>query len=152
MSAPSKPSDHEFVVALRAAIEQYFTAVDRWETAYHKYYRMPAAVTISPDMAAEQRDYDERRRHLQELLPRARRLCLKHQLQEPFSGLLRVSLGRYAPQERMDSAIGRSERGVVTKCLAQLDDACREWPDHGRAAGPEGPRGSLLRRILEFFY
>lgn len=151
MSARPKPSDHEFVVALRAAIEQYFTAVDRWETAYQKYYRMPAAVTISPDMTAEQRDYDERRRQLQELLPRARQLCLKHQVQDPFSGLLRISLGRYAPQERMDSAIGRSERGVVTKCLAQLDDVCREWPNGGAESGSPRPRRSLLRRLVNFF-
>jgi hypothetical protein len=152
MSAAPKLSDHEFVVALRAAIEQYFTAVDGWEAAYQKYYRMPGTVTISPDVAAEQREYDERRRQLQELLPRARRLCLKHQLQEPFSGLLRVSLGRYAPQARMDSAIGRSERGVVTKCLAQLGDACREWPDDGAESGSPRPWRALLRRLVNFFY
>lgn len=102
MSAAPKLSDHEFVIALRAAIEQYFTAVDRWETAYQKYYRMPGTVTISPDVAAEQREYDELRRRLQELLPRARRLCLKHQLQEPFSG---CSASRWAGTPRKSAWI-----------------------------------------------
>src|SRR5690348_4034147 len=94
-------SDGSFVDGLRSAIERYFAAVDQWEAAYQKYYRLPTfGGPISDDLKSEQQVYDERRRELEELLPRARRLCLKHQLPEPFSGLLRVSLGRYSPQER----------------------------------------------------
>lgn len=151
MSADPRIADAEFVAALRSGIEAYFGAVDRWEAAYQKYYRMPGAATVSPDLATEQREYDQRRRELEALVPRARRLCLKHQLPEPFSGLLRVSLGRYAPQERMDSAIGRSERGLVTTCLAQLGDACRDWPDGDVGTESARPRGSWLRRLANFF-
>src|SRR5438067_8918900 len=117
--------DHEFVEALRGAIERYYAAVDKWEAAYQKYYRLPGyAARITEDLAAEHREYRERRSELEQMLPRARRLCLKHGLREPFSGLIKVALGRYAPQERTDSAIGRNERNAVTKCLLELRDAC----------------------------
>jgi hypothetical protein len=148
-------SDSEFVASLRAAIERYFAAVDRWEAAYQKYYRLPGyGETVSADLEAEHSEYRARRLELEGMLPRARRLCLKHQLREPFSGLLRISLGRYAPQERMDSAIGRSERSLVTDCLVQLSDACREWgpePD-GEAGRIDRDHGGFLRRIVNYFY
>src|SRR5690242_10437956 len=105
-------TDHEFIARLRAATESYLSAVDRWEAAFQRYYRMPGAAAVSADVEPEQREYEACRRKLAAMLPRARRLCLKHQLSDPFSGLLRISLGRYAPQERIDPVIGRSERGV----------------------------------------
>src|SRR5690348_536992 len=127
MSPVDQISDPAFIEALRLAVERYLTAVDQWEAAYQKYYRLPTfGSAISDDLKLEQSSYDERRRELEEMLPRARRLCLKHRLPEAFSGLLRISLGQYAPQERLDSAIGRSERSAVTMCLVQLEEACRE--------------------------
>ena len=147
--------DAAFVEALRTAVERYLSAVDQWEAAYQKYYRLPTfGSAISDDLKSEQQEYDERRRELEPMLPRARRLCLKHRLVEPFSGLLRVSLGQYAPQERMDSAIGRSERGAVTMCLVQLEEACREWkpvPEDTPAPATR-PNIPLLRRFVNFFY
>jgi hypothetical protein len=112
---------------------------------------MPGAPTVSADVEPEQREYETRRRELAALLPRARRLCLKHQLPDPFSGLLRISLGRYAPQERIDPVIGRSERSVVAECLAKLDDACRDWQAE-LGDGPAQQRRSWLRRLISFFY
>ena len=143
--------DREFVAALRDVVERYLTAVDRWEAAYQKYYRLPGfASRISGDLQAEQDVYDATRKELEALLPRARRLCLKHNLRESFSGLLRISLGKYAPQERLDSTIGRSERSVVSRCLVELHDACQEWGQP--PAGPERTRDSLLRRFVSYFY
>jgi len=148
-----KISDREFVAGLRSAVSRYLAAVDEWEAAYQKYYRMPGfASRAGDDLQVEQRAYDERRRELEALLPRARRLCLKHQMKEPFSGLLRMSLGRYSPQERMDSVIGRNERNVVSKCLVELSDACQEWPEESSEAEVERDKGSLLRRIVGYFY
>ena len=145
-------SDRDFVAGLRAAVSRYLAAVDAWEAAYQKYYRMPGfASRAGDDLQDEQRTYDQHRRELEEMLPRARRLCLKHQMQDPFSGLLRMSLGRYSPQERMDSAIGRSERNLVAKCLVELNDACQEWPDDIRETETRD-KGSLLRRIVGYFY
>ncbi|HEY2016279.1 MAG TPA: hypothetical protein VGH38_22400 [Bryobacteraceae bacterium] len=148
-------SDREFVAGLRAAVEQYFQAVDRWEAAYQKYYRLPGyAAQGSDDLEPEYREYCARRSDFEAVLPRARRLCLKHQLRDPFSGLLRISLGRYAPQQRMDSAIGRSERAAVTDCLVRLNDACTEWepaPASDRT-DLEPEKQSLLRRFVSYFY
>jgi hypothetical protein len=147
--------DAPFVEALRLAVEQYLTAVDQWEAAYQKYYRLPTfGSAISDDLKSEQSAYDERRRELEAMLPRARRLCLKHRLPEAFSGLLRISLGQYAPQERIDSVIGRSERGAVTMCLVQLEEACREWTPLSvdRAAQSGRTDVPLLRRLVNFFY
>src|SRR6266436_8162142 len=99
MNQESRISDGEFIAALRVAAERYLGAVDQWEAAYQKYYRLPGyAATVRHDLEAEHRAYSDRRRELEELLPRARRLCLRHDLRDPFSGLLRISLGRYAPQ------------------------------------------------------
>ena len=153
MARTDQIADGAFVNDLRAAIERYLNAVDQWETAYQKYYRLPTfGSPISDDLKSEQREYDERRRELEEMLPRARRLCLKHQLAEPFSGLLRISLGQYAPQQRVDSAIGRSERGMVTKCLVELHEACREWKPEPDQRPARSPNVRFFRRLMNYFY
>ena len=152
MSAIEHLSDAAFVEALRAAVERYLAAVDQWEAAYQKYYRLPTFGSLSDDLQSEQRAYEERRRELEELVPRARRLCLKHQLPDSFTGLLRISLGQYAPQERADSAIARSERTAVTRCLVELDELCREWAPEPPASPSEPRRLPLLRRVVNYFY
>jgi hypothetical protein len=147
--------DGEFVASLRVAIERYLGAVDQWEKGYQKYYRMPGqAAKITADLESEHRDYCARRRELEAMLPRARRLCLKHQVRDGFHGLLRIDLGRYAPQHRVDSAIGRNERNDVTRCLLELNGACQEWEMEPNATfdQPEPEKGSLLRRLVNFFY
>jgi hypothetical protein len=147
--------DHAFVADFRSAVERYFEAVDQWETAYRRYYRQPdCGEKVSADLETEHSGYCARRRELEQMLPRARRLCLKHGLREPFSNLQRISLGRYAPQQRTESAIGRDERRVVTNCLLELDEACREWPAWPAApASPcEAGEASLLQRLVNFFF
>ena len=127
-------SDQEFVEVLRAAVAAYLQAVDQWEVAYNRYYRLPGYAHItSSDIESEQRDFDAQQRFLSSLLPRAGQLCLKHGLANPLPGLLRSSLGQYAPQQRIESAISRDERNAVIKCLEQLSDACRGWE---ASAGP----------------
>jgi hypothetical protein len=146
-------SDLEFVDKLRAAVVRYLDAVDRWEAAYQKYYRLPGwAERVSSDLEAEQHEYETQRRTLEEMLPRAWRLCLKHRLRDPFPGLLRISLGRHAPQHRIESAIGRNERNAATDCLVRLSEECRVWAPE--IPGPEAPPGrqSLLKRLVNYFY
>lgn len=150
-------TDAEFIAALRSAVEQYLKAVDDWESGYRKYYRLPGySAKVSHDLEPEHDLYLERRRQLEGMLPHARRLCLKYRMREPFSGLVRISLGRYAPQHRTDSAIGRNERNAATACLVDLAAACLE---PGPAAAPPGAaepetegKGSWLRRIRDYFY
>lgn len=150
MSTDANTSDREFVSNLRTAVDSYLEAVDRWEAAYQKHYRMPDnSEKVRSDMEAEHKLYRERRRELEAFLPRARRLCLKYDLREPFSGLMRVSLVNFAPQQRIDSAIGRGERNTVTICLCELHDKCTEWTAE---ESEKKSNRSLLGRVLDFFY
>jgi hypothetical protein len=119
-------SDQEFVELLRASVSAHLQAVDRWEAAYNRYYRLPGyAHSVSSDLESERREFDVQRRALESLLPRTGQLCQKYGMANPFPGLLRSSLGQYAPQERTESAISRNERSAVVECLERLSDACR---------------------------
>ncbi len=145
-------SNQEFVAALRAAVELYLRSVDRWEAAYSKYYRLAApGGEISSDLEVEHREYSRCRRDLSEMLPRARRLCLRHGLRKPFSGLLRISLGQYSPQERLVSALSRSERNAAMECLVELSGASVETESGNSGEGPERPK-SWLKRLASYFY
>jgi hypothetical protein len=159
MPAAAPSSDAEFVDSLRSAVDAYLSAVDAWEAEFRRFYRMPGVpVGSHPELARELREVGVRRRALEALFPRARRLCLKHQVRESFSALLRINLGRYAPQERSDSAIARSERNAVTESLIELKTATQTWLESpgepgGEPAPSNGPqKGSLLKRLVDFFY
>jgi hypothetical protein len=143
-------SDLEFLAALRVAIERYFAAVDQWESAYFRYYRMPDASQRSGDLAREQREFENERRALELLLPRARGLCFKYGQPDHFAGLPWVALGHHAPQQRTDSAISRGERGAVMACLIELSVACREPEDTQPPVPIAG--SSLLNRIVALFF
>src|SRR5690349_17683587 len=149
--------DREFIAELRDAVQSYFSAVDAWEAAYQKYYRLPGyADQISDDLTQEHAEYLESRRRLEALLPRARGLCFKYGLRDPFVNLLRVSLGQHAPQERDTSAIGRSERMTVTDCLMELTAACQQWTEPPASEEPAPPPrasgGNWLRRLVDYLY
>jgi hypothetical protein len=151
-------SDREFTLELREAVQRYLLAVDAWEAAYQKYYRLPGyADQISDDLEHEHREYLDSRRKLEALLPRARGLCFKHGLREPFGNLVRVTLGQHAPQQRDTSAIGRSERLAATDCLMELAAACQEWsPPQSDVPAPAPVRstgsGNWLRRLVDYLY
>jgi hypothetical protein len=142
-------SDQDFLDTLRGAVDRYFAAVDKWEAAWRRYYRMPGVATPSADLEGEQREFEARRQELSEMLPRARSLCYKHGKADVFSGLPYTSLGERAPQLRADSAIGRGERGAVTACLIELSILCRE-ADCGFTDGEKKP-ASLIDRIIGLF-
>jgi hypothetical protein len=150
-------SDREFTLELRDAVQRYLATVDAWEAAYQKYYRMPGFTTkVSDDLAQEQAAYVQARRALAGMLPRARGLCFKHALRDPFPTLVRITLGEHTPQQRDTSALGRSERMAVTDVLIQLAAACQEFPAEKRDAPlpteqrPAG--GNWLRRLVDYLY
>jgi hypothetical protein len=148
-------SDREFVLELRDAVQRYLTAVDAWEAAYQKYYRLPGyAARVNDDLAQEHADYVAARRPLEAMLPRARGLCFKHGLRDPFPTLVRITLGEHAPQQRDTSALGRSERMAVTDVLMQLTAACHEFPKEQREDAPaeRPPSGNWLRRLVDYLY
>jgi hypothetical protein len=142
-------SDREFVADLRQAVDRYFRAVDQWEAAYRKYYRLPDPRGKTPsDLAEQQAVYDTARAHLAAMIPRARGLSFRHGLRDPWTGLVRSPLGQSTPQDRYSSALSRAERTQAIECLLVLAEQYAELPP-AEAAPP--PR-SLLRRLLDFFY
>jgi hypothetical protein len=142
-------SDREFVAELRQAVEGYFRAVDQWEAAYRKYYRLPDPRGKTPsDLTEQQAVYDAARARLATMIPRARGLSFRHGLREPWTGLMRSPLGQSTPQDRYSSAISRSERAQAIECLLELAENYAELPT---VEAPAPPRG-LLRRLLDFFY
>jgi hypothetical protein len=142
-------SDREFVADLRSAVDEYFRAVDVWEAAYRKYYRLPDPRGKTPsDLGKEQAAYDTARRRLTAMAPRARTLSFRHGLRDPWTGILRSPLGQSTPQDRYSSAISRAERSQVFECLLVLAEAYAELPQ----VEPPPPARSLLRRVLDFFY
>jgi len=144
-------SDREFVAELRQAVERYFRAVDDWETAYRKYYRLPDPRGKTPsDLLEQQAAYDAARAHLAGMVPRARGLSFRHGLRDPWTGLMRLTLGQTTPQDRYSSALSRAERTKAIECLLELAEACAEIPPVEKGVRVES-RG-FLRRLLDFFY
>jgi hypothetical protein len=143
-------SGREFVADLRQAVERYFRAVDEWEAAYRKYYRLPDPRGKTPsDLTEQQAIYDSARANLAALIPRARGLSFRHGLRDPWTGLLRSPLGQSTPQDRYSSAISRAERAQAVECLLVLAEAYAELPPPVEATPPAR---SFLRRLLDFFY
>ena len=144
-------SEVEFIAALRQAAEQFFRAVDEWETAYRKYYRLvDPSGKPSSDLEGQQHDYDAARSRLAAMLPRARGLCFKYGIRDPWTGLLHSALGQFAPQDRYSSAISRTERALAFETLILLAEAS------GRPLPAEEPPStdlrSPLRRLRDFFF
>jgi hypothetical protein len=142
-------ADREFVADLRLAVDRYFRAVDEWEAAYRKYYRLPDPKGKTPsDLAEQQAAYDSAKRQLNAMVPRARGLSFRHGLRDPWTGIMRSKLGQSTPQDRYSSAISRSERTQVIEVLLVLAEAYAELPT---SEEPPPPR-SWLRRLRDFFY
>src|ERR1039458_4738183 len=143
MDSPLPVSEVEFIAALRQAAEQFFRAVDEWETAYRKYYRVvDPSGKPSSDLEVQQRDYDA---------PRARGLCFKYGIRDPWTGLLHSALGQSTPQDRYSSAISRTERALAFETLILLAEASgRTLP--AEEALPDTDLRSPLRRLRDFFF
>jgi hypothetical protein len=150
-------SDAEFLTDLVSRVERYFRAVDTWETEYHKFYRLPGSHhRVPPDLEDAQREFASARQALEAAIPRARRLCRRFELRDPWPALLRIELGAHAPQAQAGSAVGRNERIAIRDCLRDLEFRCTEpEPDSTSDVQDELPErrsGSLLRRIVDFFF
>ena len=146
-------SNREFIAQLRQAAERYIRAVDEWETAYRKYYRLADPMGKTPtDLVEQQGAYDQARKRLAAMVPRARGLTFRYGLRDPWTGLLRSSLGQFAPQDRDTSAISRAERAQVIECLILLAEANAEPSASDRPAEGQPETRGLLQRLKDFFY
>lgn len=142
--------DLAFIREVRASVERYLRSVDGWEDGYRKFYRIAAPQrAITPDLEEAHSEYVQARSELMARVPRARRLCARFALRDPFPGLLRAELGQHSPQVQHGSAVGRNERLAMAEFLADLEARCIE-SEHGIAATEPETRG-FLRRILDFF-
>lgn len=135
--------DQEFIVEFRMSIERYLCATDEWETAYRRCYMFPGYTAADLEvLQAHQREYQRCRCDLEAMLPRARQLCDRYQMNDPFDALLRVRIGD------CEAAIGRETRAAVSKCFMELHAACR---DSESGVPPERVRGSLVQRLVSYF-
>jgi hypothetical protein len=152
MDSVQQVSEVEFIAALRQAAEQFFRAVDEWETAYRKYYRLAdPSGKPSSDLAGQQRNYDAARARLAAMLPRSRGLCFKYGIRDPWTGLLHSALGQFAPQDRYRSAISRTERALAYETLILLAEAA-DRPAGSEEPPPAEESRSPLRRLRDFFF
>jgi len=138
-------SDQEFVETLRSAVDSYLRAVDRWEGAYNRYYRLPGRpYLVSSDMECDRASSKRNVASSARCCRVRRQLCLKYGQTNPFPALLRTSLGQHAPQRRIESAISCNERNAVTMCLEQqLPMRAAAFPcNHPRS---ERARGATIR-------
>jgi hypothetical protein len=145
-------TDAEFVALLSTTCREYLDSVDTWESAYQRFYRLASPHQVSSDLEPEHQAYLKARRRLQELSPRARRLCRRHGLRDPWAGILHIRLGDRPPQAGHATAVGQGERTLIAQCLAALEVATRmplEEPPVVEA--PARPRG-ILGRILDYFF
>ena len=159
MGATQVRSNLEFIQELRASVARYLNAVDVWEAEYHKYYRLARPhQSVSPDLEQAQSVYVASRRELEGMIPRARRLCAKFDQRDVWPGLLRIQLGAHAPQTKIASAFGRSERITIADCLANLELQCGEqevktdvMPVREPVPPPAKPNRNLLQRVIDYF-
>ena len=139
-------SDHEFVVRLRVTIERYLCAVDQWE-AVHRNCCCLAAYRIAGTGDPERFEFHERRRELESILPRARRLCLKYGMTDPFHQLTRIELRHHSTGARSISAIGLALRAALSNCLMELHAACRR---EEKCVPLERICNSLMHRLASY--
>jgi hypothetical protein len=146
-------SDAEFVEQLRASTQRYLRAIDDWEAEYSKYYRLATPFQISSDLAPFQQAFLGARKDLEKYLPRVRRMCMRHEIFDPWQIILRVELGANTPQSGQGAALGRNERNMVVQCLDQLEEGSRVQSVRAVEEPDRKPRRrGLLRRIIDYFF
>jgi hypothetical protein len=147
-------SEEQFLARLRDATQRFLESLDAWEAQYQKYYRVPSpsSGSVSADLESLHQNYLDARKDLQKCVPRARRLCLKYGLREPWQAMLHIALGARTPQSGATSAIGKAERTLLAKCLADLEAASVTYaePPTPAPVPPPQPRG-ILQRVFDYF-
>lgn len=136
--------DAVFIAELNECVTRYLRAVDAWETEFEK---------PGPAMEAPHREYVQARRRIEPRIARARRLCLKYGVRDPFPALMRVSLGVTMRQRNAPSAIGRGERNAIAQALVHLA-AASEQPEARplpQLDEEPGGRATLTARIRKLF-
>jgi hypothetical protein len=147
-------SEEQFLARLRDATQRFLESLDAWEAQYQKYYRVPSPSpnTVSADLESLHQNYLNARKDLQKCVPRARRLCLKYGLREPWQAMLYVALGARTPQTGATTAIGKAERTLLAKCMADLEAASGTYAEPPMPPpAPPPRRQGILQRVFDYF-
>jgi hypothetical protein len=155
-------TEAEFVAHLRRSTEQYLASMDAWEAQYQRFYRLSSrgASDESPDTELLHRDFLDARRAFQGCVPRARQLCRRHGLRDPWQALLHIHLGANAPQAvATTSALGRAERTLIMDCLTALATAsspaapsAEPTPNPISKSDPAPRRRGIFGRVYDYFF
>jgi hypothetical protein len=157
MSVPSagiavELSEAEFVDQLRHVTERYLQTVDAWEEAYARYYRLAGTSRISSDLEPLHVEYLRAKQDLHHCLGRARRLCMKYGIRDPWQSLPHIQLGASSPQSGLATAIGRGERNLIADCLGELTAAVRTPDKTPSDPDAPAPQKSLLKHLFDFLF
>ena len=146
-------SNYEFASALRECVSAYFASITEWESRFHKFNRLSGAhYRVPADLTGAQNAYARARAELEPLVPRARLLCRRYEINDPWPWVLRIQLGTEAGPK---SALSPNERALILHCLRELefraaDDELSPPQEKRREPSANQDRGAL-RRILDFF-
>jgi hypothetical protein len=85
-------------------------------------------------------------------------LCLRHGLRDPWQATLHIALGAQTPQAGATTAIGKGERTLLAKCLADLEAASSAYAKAPatkaakviKAAAPS--RQGIFQRVFDYFF
>jgi len=141
-------SNLEFVSGLRQCVLAYFDAIDQWEAQFKKFNRLNGPhYRVPSDLQQAQSVYLQARAALAPSIPRARQLCRRFELHDPWPWVLKVQLGA---DEEIGSALGGNERGLIMTCLRKMEFNIAEMESSHHTQFAE-PTPGLLRRILDYF-
>jgi hypothetical protein len=147
-------SELQFLARLRDSTQRYLESQDAWEAQYQRFYRVasPNRDSVSADLEPLHQNYLAARKDFQECVPRARRLCLKYGIREPWQAMLHVTLGARIPQVGATTAVGKAERIQVAKCLAELEAAAAGPVLQPLKIIPATGRRGILQRLYDYFF
>ena len=146
-------SNREFIARLRECVSAYFNAISDWEGQFKKFNRLSGAqYEVPSDLRDAQSAYLQARAAMEPMLPRARLLCRRFEINDPWPWLLKIQLGS-EPQPK--SALSPNERSLILTCMRELEfriaDMEREPQKEMRREQPAIENRGVLRRILDFF-
>ena len=146
-------SNREFVAGLRGCVTAYFDAIDQWEGQFKRFNRLSGTqYRVPADLQHAQSNYLQARAALEPRIPRARQLCRRFEIYDPWPWILKVQPGS---AYQTGSALSANERGLVTRCLRELEFQIADTENHSETRmrreqlSIQAP--GLLRRVLDYF-
>jgi hypothetical protein len=146
-------SNREFVAGLRVCVTAYFDSIDQWEAQFKRYNRLNGPqYRVPADLQQAQSRYLQARAALEPRIPRARQLCRRFEIYDPWPWILKIQPGA---DSETGSALSANERGLISSCLRELEFRIADTENHPeikmRREQAANPDRGLLRRMLDYF-